>query len=377
MGDLLLITGDSSADRYASNLVSYLQDQNFSGTIHSAAGHQTKRAGAHSVKNVVDQSVVGFSEVAGSVPYFYRLLHDLDDVLINRPIEAIVLMDFPGFNLIFAWLSRARELEIPLIYYITPQVWAWWQWRIKLLKKWFDQLFVIFPFEETLYRDRGIPARFVGHPMLENRPETPDYDLREKLELEADRRILSFFPGSRDQEVHQHLPIMVKTAQRIMESDDQFVPVFSAAPTVDQRHYRSVFEQHDAAFPVWGADSRSLLDASEVCMLASGTITMEATFSNTPMVVGYRTSAISYRLGKWFSHTEQVAMPNLIADHPFVPEYLQGEFTVKTLSQELLDLLHDKERRDRMRSKLSEIHSTFDQRSPSREVGNYLLERFE
>jgi len=377
MGDLLLITGDSSADRYASNLVSYLRDQNFSGTIHSAAGHQTKRAGANSVKNVVDQSVVGFSEVAGSVPYFYRLLQDLDDLLVEKPIHGIVMMDFPGFNLIFAWLSRARELDIPLIYYITPQVWAWWQWRIKLLKKWFDQLFVIFPFEETLYRERDIPARFVGHPMLENRPDTADYDIREKLELESDRRILSFFPGSRDQEVRQHLPTMVKTAQRMMESGVDILPVFSAAPTVDQRYYRSVFEKHEAAFPVWGADSRSLLDASQVCLLASGTITMEATFSNTPMVVGYRTSAFSYRLGKWFSHTDRVAMPNLIADQPFVPEYLQDDFTVDRLSRELLDLLDNQQRRRQMRSKLSDIHSTFDQRSPSREVGDYLLERFE
>jgi lipid-A-disaccharide synthase len=373
MGDLLLLTGDSSADRYAANLVTYLENQGFSGTVYAAAGHRTEQAGAVLVENLVDRSVVGFSEITGSLPYFYDLYRDLDEVLSTGQFDAVLFMDFPGFNLAFTWLSRARDLDIPLFYYITPQVWAWWQWRVNLLRDWYDECFVIFPFEEELLREEGVSARFVGHPMLEDWASESDYDAAETLEVSPGKRIVSFFPGSRDQEVQQHLDVMVETAQRVDEADEQFHPVFSAAPTVDQSYFRDVFEDHGCEFPVWGADSRSLLEDSTVAMLASGTVTMEATFCETPMVVGYRTSWITWYIGRYLSGMDEVAMPNLIHEESFVPEYLQGDFTVDNLSEALIDLLCDQVRRREQSETLGAIKQRFQRRNPSEEVGDALL----
>ncbi|MFB6356593.1 MAG: lipid-A-disaccharide synthase [bacterium] len=373
MGDLLLVTGDSSADTYAANLISYLSNQSFDGTIYAAAGHKSKEAGAELVENVVDRAVVGISEIAGSVPYFYNLMKDLDDLLVEQPINAIVLMDFPGFNLSFAWLSRARELGIPLYYYITPQVWAWWRWRMKLLGDWFEERFVIFPFEKELFEKRGISAQFVGHPMLEEWEDDPTYDVYETMDLPRDKKIVSFFPGSRNHEVQRHLEPMIGGARRLENTDSSYCPVISAAPTVDQQFIRETLEKLDFQASIWSGDSRSLLEASELTVLASGTVTMEATFCTTPMIVGYRVSSTTYWMGRTFIKTDHIAMPNLIDDRADVPELIQSDFSSENIYRTAHEMMKDRVKRKRQKEVLQSIRDTFGSRTPSQEVGDFLL----
>ncbi len=376
MGDLLLCTGDSSADGYAANLVEYLREREYPGRIHAAAGHRTERAGANLTVNLVDHGVVGISEIFGSIPAYYSAFRTLTTLLREEPITTVVLMDFPGFNLqVLARWIRFQDLPVRLCYYIPPQVWAWRRGRIKKLREWFDELFVIFPFEQKFYRDHGIDARFVGHPMLEDRAEEPAYDLRDTLEIDPDRIIVGLFPGSRGSEIKNHLPAMASAADRLVEEDDRILPVVSAAPAVSYDHFDDVLggsRHHD--YPIWGADARSLLEASRTVMVASGSITMDAAFARRPMVVGYRTSWFSYQVGKRLISSDHVAMPNLLDSSVPVPELIQSEFTPDRLVEETLRLLRDEEAFDRQRQALERICQQFSARRASREVGDRLLE---
>lgn len=372
MGDLLLVTGDSSSDRYAARLVEFLLENDFDGRIHAAAGPETDEAGAHLVENLVDRSVVGLTEVFGSLPYFFSLMGRLDSLLDEEPIDAVLLMDFPGFNMRFA--RRVRQRGIPLFYYITPQVWAWGSGRIQKLRDWFTKLFVIFPFEEELLREEGANAEFVGHPLYEELKQSNPRDLHDYLDLDPDREIVSFFPGSRDHEIERHLVPMAETALNLTEESDAVEPIVSAAPTVDQNQFRELLsEEMMEVLSVWNGTAFELLKSSTLSLLASGTVTMEAAIAKTPMIVGYRTSWVTYWIGKMLVDSEQFAMPNLILPELDVPELIQGDFNAEQLTVKAREFLANRNRRHEQREGLERIEDLFESRTPEEAVGRDLL----
>lgn len=375
MGDLLLVTGDSSSDRYAANLISHLTENGFDGTIYAAAGPDSERAGAELVENLVDRSVVGLTEVFSSLPFFFSLMSRLDSLLDEKPIDAVVLMDFPGFNMRFA--KRAHNKGIPLFYYITPQVWAWGENRVRKLKDWFEKLFVIFPFEESYFRQRGVDAEFVGHPLYRQLQQRTTDDLYDMLDISRDKRIVSLFPGSRDHEIQRHLRPMAETALNLLDADSSIKPIISAAPTVNQEKFHDIFsERMKENIPIWNGQAYTLLDNSTLSILASGTITMESTFARTPMIVGYRTSWITYWVGKLLVNTKEFAMPNLMSDSVEVPELIQSDFTARNLTDRALDYLADDVKRREQVEELQAITDLFDEKIPEEEVGDRLLSYF-
>ena len=372
MGDLLLVTGDSSSDRYAARLIEFLNENGFEGRIHAAAGPESEKAGANLVENLVDRSVVGLTEVFGSLPFFFSLMGRLDSLLDEKPIDGVVLMDFPGFNMRFA--RRVRKRGIPLFYYITPQVWAWGSGRIEKLRDWFTKLFVIFPFEEELFRKAGAEAEFVGHPLYEELKETSTRDLHEYLDLQPDREIVSFFPGSRDHEIERHLVPMGETALRLKRESESIEPMISAAPTVNQNRFRDLLtDEMMEVLSVWNGTAYELLQSSTLSILASGTVTMEAAFAKNPMIVGYRTSWLTYWIGSMLVDTDQYAMPNLILPELNVPELIQYDFTAENLHKTARTFLANRGVRDRQREKLERLENIFESRSPEEVVGRDLL----
>jgi lipid-A-disaccharide synthase len=372
MGDLLLVTGDSSSDRYAARLIEFLNENGFEGRIHAAAGPESEKAGANLVENLVDRSVVGLTEVFGSLPFFFSLMGRLDSLLDEKPIDGVVLMDFPGFNMRFA--RRVRKRGIPLFYYITPQVWAWGSGRIEKLRDWFTKLFVIFPFEEELFREAGAEAEFVGHPLYEELKETSTRDLHEYLDLQPDREIVSFFPGSRDHEIERHLVPMGETALRLKRESESIEPMISAAPTVNQNRFQDLLtDEMMEVLSVWNGTAYELLQSSTLSILASGTVTMEAAFAKTPMIVGYRTSWLTYWIGSMLVDTDQYAMPNLILPELNVPELIQDDFTAENLHKTARTFLANRGVRDRQREKLERLENIFESRSPEEVVGRDLL----
>ncbi len=367
MGDILLVTGDSSADRYAAELVEFLFERGFEGEVLAAAGEYTEAAGARLFENLVDHAVMGFAEVVTALPYFFSLASRIEKIVSSGDISAILLMDFPGFNLRLA--GRLQKYEVPIFYYIPPQVWAWGKSRVNKLKDRCNELFVIFPFEVDFYSERGVEATFVGHPRLQKwRHRRPD-SVHERLGLNENKRILSFFPGSRSGELKRHLPVMVETARRLQNKYSRWVPVFSVASTVQ----RDDFELAEEHLHLWPEDSYSLLSNSELTVLASGTVTMEATFTATPMIVGYRTSFLSYWLARWLVDVDHAAMPNHFQSSHEIPELLQYDFTPDRLLEVLEKYLDDESLRSSQQRTLESIRNSFADKNPAEEVAERLL----
>ncbi len=367
MNELLIITGDNSADQYAAEVINSLREKGFKQQIYAAAGEHTSATGANLVENLVDHAVVGFMEIITSLPYYFSLAGKLEKLVRERDISAVLFLDFPGFNLRMA--KRLKKYDVQLFYYIPPQVWAWGESRVEKLKQWFTELFVIFPFEVDFYHRQGVKANFVGHPRFSKWQDKRSLALREELEIENEVKIISFFPGSRKKEIERHLDQMIEVAAIIRQNFSRWEPVFSLASTVNDL----VRKKLDGRFKTWEADSYSLLHHSDFTVLTSGTVTMEATFTRTPMVASYRTSWSSYLLSRWLVEAEKIAMPNYLSDSEPVPELIQNDFTVENLYQIVEKYLTESSCREKQRQYLVEITSEFNNLNPAHKVADSLL----
>ncbi len=368
MAEILLVTGDSSADQYGADLVRALRNLGYQEEIYAAAGPKTEAAGAQLVDNLVDHAVMGFVEILGSLPYYFSLARKLERLVAERPIKAVIMLDFPGFNMRLA--RRLIRHDVSIFYYIPPQVWAWGKNRIKKLRSWFEQLFVIFPFEEDFYRKHGMNVKFVGHPRQKKWSEKIPQDIHSQLQIDPQKNLLAFFPGSRSQEVDRHLPVMVKTAEQLQAQYPHWEPVFSVASSGDPDKIKNQAKQ----FKLWSDDSHSLLSATGLAVLASGTVTMEAAFTRTPMVVGYRTSWISYWLARWMVTVDKAAMPVYIDETVEIPELLQQQFTAEKLSETVGNLLKNPQKIKQQKAGLERVVEHYTGLDPADEVARAILD---
>ena len=298
-------------------------------------------------------SVTGLVEALRVVPKSLSVLSRLVEAARVEKPQVLVVIDFPDFN--FRLASAVKKLGIPVIYYISPQLWAWRKARMRVIKRLADRVLVIFPFEEQLYREAGVPVQFVGHPLVDlaRAQEPPGAFLRE-LGLDGSNPIVALLPGSRPNEVDRLLPVMRDAVTQISarRPDAQFV--IARATSLDDRLFSSV--KWNPADPVVVlARTDDVLAIADVVITASGTATVQAALHGCPMVVIYKLSPLSYRLGRRFVHVDDVAMVNLIAGRRIVPELIQDECTPEKIADETLSLLGDPQRAGLMRAGLAEV----------------------
>jgi len=301
---------------------------------------------------VRDLAVVGLLEVIRHLrrlrAVFRSVLAEVDR---ERPAAA-VLVDYADFN-----LRLARELKnrgIPIVYYVSPQVWAWRRGRVRAIRDNVAHVVVIFPFEEPLYRAAGVPVTFVGHPLVElARPAADRAAFLTGLGLDAARPVLAVLPGSRRQEVGHNLPPIAGALQIVRQRRPDVQLALAMAPSLDPR----VFDRDLAGLPVTriAGQTHALLSAASAGIVASGTATVEAALMDLPMVVVYRLSALTYALGRPFVKVPRYAMPNLIAGREVVKELIQNDFRPDAVAREALSLLEDPARREAVRAGLGEI----------------------
>lgn len=278
-------------------------------------------------------AVMGIAEVAPRLPYFIGLERRLRALLDQRPPAAVLLVDYPAFNLRLA--RAAHERGIPVVYYVAPKVWAWGKRRARTLASRAARIGVIFPFEAPLYTAHGTDARYVGHPLLD-RPDHVDsreafYD---RWGLDPDRELLALLPGSRKQEIRRHLTLCEAVGERIVAARPDVLPVLSRAPSV------SAMPFHESGLPLV-EDSWGLLRHASAALVKSGTATLEAALEQTPMVITYRTSAVTAALARRVLHVRDIGLPNLVAGRRIVPEYVQEAAEPDAIAATLLSLLDD------------------------------------
>jgi len=315
---LFVTAGEVSGDRHAGALIEALRARVGPVEVRGLGGEAMALAGASLLARADRLSVLGFAEVVRRLPFFLRLLRRVQEELISWKPDLLLPVDYPGFNLRLA--RYARRKRIPVAYYIAPQVWAWRRDRRPGIRRAVDHLLVVFPFEEPLFREAGIPTTFVGHPLLDRGPAMEPGDLRTELGVGPDRKLLALLPGSREQEVRAILPRLLEGTQDL--SDRGVALVVSRAPGLSDALYR---DAEAARIRTWSGDIASLARAADGALVASGTATLETGLAGTPLAVVYRTGAFNWHVARALVRPQAIGLVNIAAGGERVPELLQGE----------------------------------------------------
>jgi lipid-A-disaccharide synthase len=351
---LLLSCGEASGDLYAGALtrafLALVPDLQIAGL----AGPEFARAGGEVLVDYRGLSVTGFTEIVAKIPQLRAAKRRLIEEARARRPDALVVIDYFGFN---GRLARdISALGIPVVYYISPQIWAWRPGRIRLIRDVSSRVLVIFPFEEAIYRDAGVPVTFVGHPLVDlARARTPREDLLRGHGLDPAAPTVAVLPGSRASELRRILPTLVAAAPRIREQVPHAQFVFARAPHLDDQLFAPARTLQGAA--IVEGDTDSVLAAADIVLTASGTATVQAALHDKPMVVVYRVSPLEYRLGRPFVKVDTFAMVNLIAGRRLVPELIQHDFTAERVAREAVTLLTDAASAARMRAGLADVRA--------------------
>jgi lipid-A-disaccharide synthase len=367
--EVLIVAGESSADRYGAALVKRLNAMHGGGNIRftGAGGDAMRAAGVELLAHVRDLGHIGPREAVTGLLTYYRVFRQLMDYAETKRPDVAVLLDFPDFNLRLA--KKLNRIKVKTVYYISPQLWAWRGGRVNIIKKYVDKMLVILPFEESYYRDRGVAAEFVGHPLLEDF-HTPENraELLMSEGLNPEIETLAILPGSRRKEINYILPVMLRAA-KLLGENRQFL--ISAAPTIDREIIEAIMRAEPASFHgrerfrVSTRNAREILASSDFAFVKSGTSSLEAALTGVPFLVAYKISALSWRIGSLLIRTPSKCLPNLLAGKRIVPELFQDEATPEALAGAAREYLENPEKCAAMRAELGKIRGRLGERRAS------------
>jgi lipid-A-disaccharide synthase len=336
---------------YGAQLVEALHHRDASLEFFGVGGERMRAAGCDTVVDAKDLSVVGITEIVSHLPKIYGLYHRLIRAADMRKPDLAVVIDSPAFNWRVA--RQMKKRGIPVVYYVVPQFWAWRQGRVRLLREYIDKAQVIFPFEEKFYRDRGVDATFVGHPLADlPQPTIERSDYAAQFRLDPAKAWITLMPGSRVKEVRMNLPTIVEAAAQLGAGYEFLLPL---APMLDRGFMESLIGQGRITLV---PESLPALRHSRAGIIASGTATVEAAMMQTPFVMVYRVSPLTYMLGKPRVKVPYFAMVNLIAGEKIVPELVQDDFTAANVVTQLREILPDGPARERMLEGLVQVKAT-------------------
>jgi lipid-A-disaccharide synthase len=391
---ILISAGEASGEMYGAQLIEALRRRDPLVSFFGVGGDRMRAAGCDTVVDTRDLAVVGITEILGHLPKIYGLYQRLIREADRRRPDLAIVIDSPGFNWRVA--RQMKKRGVPTVYYVAPQFWAWRQKRVRLLRDYISKALVIFPFEERFYRDRGVDATFVGHPLAElSHPTMERADYAAQFQLDPTKSWITLMPGSRVKEVRMNLPTMLESAAQLGPEYEFLLPV---APTLDREFLRSLIREGETArdaapeepshptknspqalkrvSPVRASTARvnscpshsqqlaritlvpealPALWHSRAGIIASGTATVEAAMMATPFVMVYRVSPLTYWLGKPRVKVPRFAMVNLIAEEDVVPELVQHDFTAANVVARLKEILSDGPARDRMLEGLARV----------------------
>ena len=352
---ILISAGEASGEMYGAQLIEALRRRQPALEFFGVGGQRMRDAGCDTVVDAKDLAVVGITEILSHLPKIYGLFHRLIAEADRRRPDLAIVIDSPAFNWRVARQMKMRG--IPVVYYVAPQFWAWRQGRVRLLRKYITEALVIFPFEEKFYRERGVDATFVGHPLSDlPEPGISRDAYAAQCNLHPTKQWITLMPGSRVKEVRMNLPTMLDTASQLGTGFEFLLPI---APTLDRTFLEEKTRQHGITLV---PEALPALWHSRAGIVASGTATVEAAIMSTPFVMVYRVSPLTYVLGKPRIKVPHFAMVNLIAGERVVPELVQRDFTRENVVSRLREILPDGMPRDTMLAGLTRVKARL--RSP-------------
>ncbi|HBA40145.1 MAG TPA: lipid-A-disaccharide synthase [Deltaproteobacteria bacterium] len=350
---VMIVVGEASGDLHGAHLVKALYRRDPTLEIFGVAGDGLKREGIKVIFDVDRLTGMGFAELAGNLKTIWQAYRLLRKALREERPNLLILVDFPEFNLRLARL--AKKSGIPVLYYISPQVWAWRKRRTQKIARWVDRMAVVFPFEVPLYQNEGVAVSFVGHPLLDlAHSSEPRERTLTQYGLDPSRQTIAILPGSRSREVAYHLPPMLEAADRLeRQLEAQFILV--RATTVERGILDGILEKAAVKVPIAEGNTYNVLHACDLVWAASGTATLETALMLRPMVIVYRLSWLTYALARLLVRVSHIGMVNIIAGESVVPELIQSDVTADKIVAESRAILQDPELRKRIVSKLSQV----------------------
>ena len=349
MREILFVAGETSGDLHAAGVAAAIRRREPDRPLSGVGGSRMRDAGVVLIDDVERMAVMGFVEVIRHVPRHWSLLRRLRHRLERNGTGLVTLIDYPGFNMRMA--KHARECGVPVLYYITPQVWAWGANRLAKLAHLITRAAVILPFEEPLLRQHGIDATFVGHPLLDRATSMADRaTTRRSLGVPEDARLLALFPGSRRQEIARHLDDFVAVGRELQRRVSGLHVVLSVAPGIE-------IDAASCPFPTVRGSSLNVLSAADAAFCKSGTSTLEAAVAGCPLAVGYRTNRLTYAIASRVVTLPWIGLVNVVAGRLVAPEFVQDQLIPMRVASALEPLLVESGERQRMLDDLADVRS--------------------
>jgi lipid-A-disaccharide synthase len=364
---ILLVTGEASGDLHGSHLVKQLKQRDPALRIYGIGGEGLRTAGMEILLHAQELSVVGIVEVCSRLPQIIKAYQTLKREIVSAPPNLLILIDYPDFNMRIA--AVARKYGVPVLYYISPQLWAWRQSRVKKIARLVDQMAVVFPFEAAFYEQHGVPVQFVGHPLMDR--EVPVMDTQKLLQqfaMKSQWPIVGLLPGSRTSEIDRLLPVMLGAAKLIQKEFPHAQFIVPVAPGIRAEDIRERVAQHGLAVAIVQDQLQQALHLCHLVLVASGTATLETALMKKPMIIMYRIALLTYLVGRLMIRVPTIGLANIVAGKKIVPELIQGEASPNRIFQEASALLKDPQRMAAMEKELARVGELLGSRGASERV---------
>jgi len=334
----MLVVGEASGDAHAARVITELKKQAPNTLVSGIGGDNLRAAGMNVIIDFSELAVMGLLEVLKRYRYLKQIFDQMVELLKTEKPDLLVLVDYPGFNLKLA--KEAKRLSIPVMYYISPKVWAWRKGRVRTIKQVVDEMLVLFPFELPIYEKAGVPVKCVGHPLIDavQRKLTTE-QAKKKLSLDEGYKVVGLFPGSRRSEVEVLLPLMIQAGSKLYENNPDLQFVLPIAPGLDATIFNSILVHALIPVQVVSSDFYELTSACDVIVAASGTVTLEIALLNVPHFICYRVSPLTYGIMSRLVKIPYVGLCNIVTGKKLITEIIQDEVTVDRLQEELHDRL--------------------------------------
>jgi lipid-A-disaccharide synthase len=367
---VMIIAGEASGDLHGSGVVRELKRLSPTVEVYGVGGDKMKHEGMDLIYHINELGFMGFKEVLKHLPLIKTMEHTLEQIVKFKRPDVLMLIDYPGFNLRFARI--AKRYDVKIVYYISPQVWAWHSSRVKKIRSLVDKMLVILPFEADFYRAEQINAEFVGHPLLEVLESKLDRkNFCKRFSLDDQKPIVALLPGSRKQEIDSIFPEMLSAARLISRQNNAEI-VVGLAPTLEEEYFRTLYDLKGVHF-IKGLTYEVMANA-DFAFVTSGTATLETACFGTPMFVVYKTSWPTYLIGRTLVHIMNIGLVNIVAGKMIAPEFIQCKATAKRMAKSAMSLLNDTKRLEDMKAELSQVKVMLGTVGASRRVAERVLQ---
>ena len=369
---IMIIAGESSGDFHSASLILALKKISPEIEISGIGGQRMRAAGADIYFDISELSIIGFTDVLKNLRKIKKVFNALLEKIDATSPDAVVLVDYPGFNLKLA--QELKKRKIPVIYYISPQIWAWWRGRIKTIRRFVDKMIVVFKFEEALYKDYGIDVSFVGHPLLDNaQPTLSRQDFLNRLGLSLQKRTIGIAPGSRKMEIERILPILLESAKLIKDKLPQVQFVLLKAPCLVREIFESKIRKYEFPIALCENQTYDFLKCCDFVLVSSGTATLETAIMQKPMIIVYKVSFLNWLIAKPLIRLPFIGLVNVVAGKEVVPEFIQYKARPRLIAEKTIEILTSQAALTNVKAELEKVRKNLGSSGASQKAAKIIL----